>query len=595
VALGPPKAGGAESCFGHVAQLLKIRPVLPITALMSQVNIQLGRGSSRSVVGRIFLSLFFLVFFGMGLLFTAFIVRQTYIDARTYSWPKTECVILESGVHDKGGNSPYEFRVHYQYEWKGHTYSSHRFKTQNRSFSDYSAAQRLVEKFRHDTKAVCYVDPRNPSQAILEHSSLWLALMIFLPLIFVAVGGGGIYVVWRQASAPGGPAPISLKPKALKTQKPMVAFCSLFILIGLLVFYAIFIRPVIKIADARHWPAVPCTVVSSRVQSHDSDDGTTYSVDILYKYEINGHEYKANRYHFLGGSSSGYRGKARIVREHPPGRKMICYVNPKDPTDAVVQRGFSRGMWFGLLPLLFVLAGAAGIAGALRKGKATQKPAAGTTSSPAVLKARYSPAMKFVRGLCMSLFWNGIVSVFIWLNVQMWMGRERGPKWFLTIFLIPFVLVGVGIIWMTIHAFFGLFSPRAQLRIESDTVALGDSVEVHWQFAGRVEKIREFRLLLEGREERDEGTGKSQRTNTEVFYTGDIVHLTEPKSVQSGSALCTVPTDKMSSDSEGDRRIVWVIRLKARIDRGADLNDEYPLTVTPSAATQTGLSAFGHA
>jgi len=107
---------------------------------MSQVSIQLGSGSSRSVVGRIFMSLFFLVFFGMGLLFTAFIVRQTYIDARTYSWPKAECVILESEVHDKGGNSPYEFQVHYQYEWKGATYSSHRFKTQSRSFSDYSTA-----------------------------------------------------------------------------------------------------------------------------------------------------------------------------------------------------------------------------------------------------------------------------------------------------------------------------------------------------------------------------------------------------------------------------------------------------------------------
>jgi hypothetical protein len=562
---------------------------------MSQVSIQLGSGSSRSVVGRIFLSLFFLVFFGMGLLFTAFIVRQTYIDARTYGWPKAECVILESRVHDNGGNSPYEFQVHYQYEWKGNAHSSHRFKTQSRSFSDYSTAQRLVEKFQNDTKAVCYVDPRNPGQAILERSSLWLGLLIFLPLIFVAVGGGGIYAVWKPASAPGGPAPISLKPKALRTRKPAVAVSSLFILVGLLVFYAIFIRPMVKIMDARHWLAVPCTVVSSRVQSHSSDDGTTYSVDILYKYEIDGREYKANRYHFLGGSSSGYRGKARIVREHPPGSKMTCYVNPKDPTDAVLQRGFSGTMWFGLLPLLFVLAGGAALAGALRSGKPTNKRAPDATASPAVLKARYSPGMKFIARLFITIFWNGIVSVFIWVDIEMWMGRESGPKWFLTIFLIPFVLVGIGFICMTIHAFWGLFSPRAQLRIESDTVALGDSVEVHWQFSGRVEKIREFRLLLEGREERDEGTGKNCRTNTDVFYTSDIIHLTKPESVQSGSALCTVPADKMSSDSEGDRRVVWVIRLKASIDRGTDLNDEYPLIVTPSTTAPTGLAAFGKA
>jgi hypothetical protein len=558
---------------------------------MAGASIQLNVG--RGIGGKLFLSFFFFAFLAMGLIFTGLVVRQVYIDTKTYGWPKVECLVLESGVRDKGGNSPYEFVVHYQYQWKGQSYSSQRFKTQNQSFSSYGDAQRLVERYRGSTKATCYIDPHDPAQAILQRSSLWLGLLIFLPLIFVAVGAGGIYFVWKRASPPTGPAPIVLKPTALKTRKPIVAFCSLFIVVGLLVFYAIFIRPVIKIREARHWPAVPCTVVLSRVQSHNSDDGTTYSVDILYRYEISGREYKANRYNFFGGSSSGYNGKARIVSQYPPGRETVCYVNPQDPTDAVLFRSFTPTMWFGLLPLLFVVAGAAGIIANPPGGTPPAKLSVSFELSPVVLKARYSPAARFFGSVCISVLWNGIVSVFLWLVIQMWMGREHGPKWFLTFFLIPFVLVGLLMIWMTVHAFVGLFSPRAQLRIDSSTIPLGNSVEIQWQFSGRVEKIREFRLFLEGREEVDERSGDNFRTNKSVFHTSDIIHLTDSKSIPSGSALCTIPADQKPSDAEGDHRVVWVIRLKANVHRGADLDDEYLITVISAAATDNRLAAVG--
>jgi len=57
---------------------------------------------------------------------------------------------------------------------------------------------------------------------------------------------------------------------------------------------------------------------------------------------------------------------ARYVR----GTKTVCYVNPKDPSEAVMDRGMASATWFGLIPLVFVAIGAVGIAGAIRgKGK----------------------------------------------------------------------------------------------------------------------------------------------------------------------------------------------------------------------------------
>ena len=69
---------------------------------MSRTGISIGR--SAGVGGRIFASLFFLVFLGMGLLFCVFIVREVYGGAKTYSWPKVECVIIDSRVQEDGNS-----------------------------------------------------------------------------------------------------------------------------------------------------------------------------------------------------------------------------------------------------------------------------------------------------------------------------------------------------------------------------------------------------------------------------------------------------------------------------------------------------------
>ena len=170
----------------------------------------------------------------------------------------------------------------------------------------------------------------------------------------------------------------------------------------------------------------------------------------------------------------------------------------------------------------------------------------------------------------------------------MWTGREDGPKWFLTIFLIPFVLVGLFLIYYTIHSFFGLFSPRARLRAGHTPVALGESVEITWQFEGRLDKLRELKLLLEGREERDEGSGKNRRTRRDVFYKADIAHFTNVNDVKTGSVLCTIPADHSPSDADGEHRVVWVIRLKAEVEMGADLDDEYPIEVVSAVSVEEG-------
>src|SRR5262245_9530536 len=114
-----------------------------------------------------------------------------------------------------------------------------------------------------------------------------------------------------------------------------------FLLLGGVLCYFFFVRPAQRILAARTWQEVPCTIVESSVQTHSDEDGSTYSVNVVFTYSVDGSEYRSDRYKFMGGSSSGYDSKAKVVAALPAGTRTTCWVNPADPTDAVVNRGFT--------------------------------------------------------------------------------------------------------------------------------------------------------------------------------------------------------------------------------------------------------------
>jgi hypothetical protein len=147
---------------------------------------------------------------------------------------------------------------------------------------------------------------------------------------------------------------MSTNQPPLEKRNPLSSFIS--ILIGSLVFLGFSVIPLFKFIDVKGWNEISCVVISFQVKSHSGGPGVpTYSVDILYSYEINGKEYQSNRYNVMAGkSSSGRSGKAAIVNRYPPGTETPCYVNPNDLTDAVIDRGFPLTLLVGFIGLIFV-------------------------------------------------------------------------------------------------------------------------------------------------------------------------------------------------------------------------------------------------
>ncbi|HWH69403.1 MAG TPA: DUF3592 domain-containing protein, partial [Candidatus Sulfotelmatobacter sp.] len=492
---------------------------------MTGSRLSLGSTAPTGVVGKVFTSLFFLIFLGFGLFFVGLIARDVFAGLRLWTWQQTNCDIIASSVEEteKAGRhvGQFEFVVQYRYSFGGQTFTSDQYKRDPKAFSDYSKAARLTERYRPGSTAVCYVNPAAPAQAVLERDNLLFGLTIFFPMIFVAIGAGSIYYTWRpKAAAQENAQPISDRARLTKGQRAVSGFFLIFLLMGSGFLYGFVLRPAFKMLVARDWPAVPCVVLASEVETHSGDDGSTYSVNILYRYEFNGREFKANRYHFLGGSSSGYSGKQAIVRRHPPGTKTLCYVNPSDPTEAVLERGFTPDLWFGLIPLAFVIIGAGGFIITVRKGRqpslipaakgqsiafgrspssVVSGRSAGGAAEPLVLKPKVPPWLKLLGIIGIALFWNGIVSVFVTQVVKSW--RSGHPEWFLTLFMIPFVLVGLVLIGSIGYQALALFNPRPRLKVTPGAIPLGGTLRIEWEIAGRTEMMQHLRVHLVGREE----------------------------------------------------------------------------------------------
>jgi hypothetical protein len=371
----------------------------------------------------------------------------------------------------------------------------------------------------------------------------------------------------------------------------------------------------LKVLSAGSWNQVPARVISSDVRSHRGDDSTTYSVNILYAYSIDGREYRSNRYGFMNASSSGYRGKKEIVRRYPAGTRFTAYVNPSDPTEAVIERGFTKDMFLLLVPAAFMGVGGIGIyysarhavrarlAAQLANGDApvsgrfvrpmkTSAPEAGRLNmgrlNGLTLRPRHSPVAKIVGVTFICLFWNGIVSIFLYQVIKSW-ANGRGEVC-LTVFLIPFVAVGVGLVFGVFYSLLALFNPRCALSLEKGQLALGEAVEMRWTFDGRYDRIHRLVLRVEGREEATYRQGTNTHTDKNVFYVLDLIDTTRALDIRAGKARWNVPAETMHSFSAPNNKIVWVLILHGHIQGWPDVKEEYPLTVGPLGAQRRVLS-----
>lgn len=552
------------------------------------------------VVVRLFGTIFFLVFFAAGLAAVSFIGKQWWTGAQPYRWSEMPATVLASRIESGPERREGSAYVQYRYTFEGRTHVSERIDVDD-PHPNGEEMLAFVQRLTPGSTATCYVNPKAPHEAVLRRQSLWFGLVVLFPMIFVLVGVAGLVGLWSPGVfSTKRPAPVTAIARRDSRNRGAVYFLfGIFALVGGVLTYLFGVLPLVEVVSSRGWRETPCQIVSSEVRHHSDSDGTTYSVQVRYRYRLDGRELQGNRFSFVRGTSSGYESKAQMVAKYPPGLRTVCYVNPKDPVQAVLVRSLRWEMLIGLFPLLFFAIGVGGLVWTARSGTSPSRlrsgpgqgglvlaeAATGPLRGPggkSALKARSTRLGKFVGLLFVCLFWNGIVSVFLVVLVNEWM-RGQG-SWFLSLFLTPFVLVGLALLVGVAYQFLALFSPSARLTLSASEVRIGDVVEIEWRIARHWLGVSELTILFEGQEEATYRQGTSTATDKETFYRDCVVRTNDAGAIASGKGTLRIPPNAMHSFSSRHNKIVWCLNVKGAVPRWPDVAEDYELHVLPKAS-----------
>lgn len=391
----------------------------------------------------------------------------------------------------------------------------------------------------------------------------------------------------------------------------MTLFGLVFGVVGFGMVYGFGIRPAALYFRAQSWQPAQCEITFSQVDS----SGKTSRVNIQYRYVWKDRTYTGKRYDFTFGSDNiNDAAKQAAVDANRPGTTVPCFVNASDPTEAVINRGWkwsylfglAIGLPFALVPVLIfgvmiyarrsakrqqagtLVVSTGGLAPAafvnpmfVGAGSASMPtaPTAFAGGGPVVLKPESTRVGMLFGMIFLCLFWNGIVGVFTFLEFS---GKMKGGAgWFLPLFLIPFQLIGLGLVYAVLRAALMLFNPKPVLTLGSASVPVGGSLTLQWQMQGAAGRLRNLKIVLNGREEARYRRGTDHYTDKHTFFEAPIMETSEPSRIERGMATLTIPANTMHSFMATDNKIIWSLKVTGVINMFPDVDETFDLLVRP--------------
>jgi len=367
-----------------------------------------------------------------------------------------------------------------------------------------------------------------------------------------------------------------------------------------------------------------CKVLDKRIGQKNSDDGILYRPEIRIEYQIDGKTYRTWVYDIRKGYSSGREEKQAILNRftvftaNNP-KQYPCWYNPANPEVAVLVRGYSWWIWLVLVvPVSFILIGGGGFLYSMfHWGTSAERRAAMTkrvrqsdlfdangrdgrkfpnipdyteiANSPGTtlrfrLPISTSPAWVLFGVLLACVFWNGIVSVFVVIATSGHLDGE--PDWFLTLFMIPFVAVGIALIVFFIRQLLVTTGIGPTLvEISDHPLYPGGQYRLFLSQTGRL-TVNSLEVLLVCEEEATYRQGTDTRTETRQVHRQEVfrregfeVHRGLP--FESECEL-VVPAGAMHSFKADHNEINWKVVVKGDVAGWPDYKRSFPVVIRPA-------------
>ncbi len=385
---------------------------------------------------------------------------------------------------------------------------------------------------------------------------------------------------------------------------------------GLLFLWLTVIQPMLQSKAAADWSQTQCTILKSKVEAHSGDEGqTTYHPKLRFEYVVDQVTHESDRYSFdnMNGSADYAN---QVVKDHRVGSLHDCFYDPEEPDEAVLVRELQQtSIWMTLFPFVFIVIGVvvgtiavlgigfkkknqSSVSGKIKASASkfaankisAQPPPASDFhpedkkdqewSVPQKLKSETSRLTLFLIVLGVTIFWNGIVSFFVFgmLFDQDWIWA----KIILGLFLTPFVLIGLVMFGVVVYTLGTLFNPKIEVAMSSGAVPLGGDVDIAWELNGRASKIKNLKIEIQGEQSATYRRGTDTHEEREVFEVIPICNTENQSDIQFGSATVTIPSDTMHSFAANRNEVVWSIVVRGTIAWWPDVFETFPFRVKPN-------------
>ncbi|MGV3664014.1 MAG: DUF3592 domain-containing protein [Prosthecobacter sp.] len=289
-------------------------------------------------------------------------------------------------------------------------------------------------------------------------------------------------------------------------------FCLPFLVAGLFCLWSLSLQPTLNWARARSWQPTDAVMEAAQLKA-SGRRRTTYEVEVQFRYQYHGAEHTGTRHSFVSAATSvGVPGMRQVVESLPPGKKVTCWVNPGNPAESVLDRSLPAQVGFGLfLATPFITFGMAGMGylalplfrwrfRAKREAQLADLVAAGKLPQWVLLPFAQNPDAQEndvalviatderrndVLGLLFfNLLWNGLIGAFVWADLVLIVHGGGGKALLLTLVLIPFVAVGLFLIWLLVEGWKALRRPQWVAALRPAPGFEGGEADFCWAWLG---------------------------------------------------------------------------------------------------------------